>query len=146
MSETIHPKTVTYTDPHYNGPTLGIAREWWTGIVSEEPDLSTVTGLLDDEYARTILAETSQEPLSASELADRCDASLATVTRRLNDLETASLITEQTRPRADGHHDTVYVAQLDRLEVRLRNGTFEFDVSRRDRDMTDELTRLWGRF
>lgn len=114
--------------------------------MSEESDLSTVVGLLDDEYARAILAETSQQPLSASELAERCDASLATVTRRLEDLAAADLVTEGTRPRTDGHHDTVYVAQLDRLEVRLRDGTFEFDVARRERDMADELTRLWGNF
>lgn len=134
------------TFEHRYHDVLELEQGRWSVIVSEYPDFSTVTGLLDDEYARTILAETSQEPLSASELAERSDASLATITRRLDDLEAADLVAEQTRPRADGHHDTVYVARLDRLEVRLRDGEFEFELARRERDMTDELRRLWGKF
>jgi len=88
--------------------------------VSEDSDLSTVTGLIDDEYARSILTATSEEPMSATELAECCDASLSTVTRRLDSMEATGLIDEQTRLRSDGHHDTVYVAQLDRFEVRSR--------------------------
>jgi hypothetical protein len=61
-------------------------------------------------------------------------------------MEATGLIDEQTRLRSDGHHDTVYVAQLDRFEVRLRDGELEFELQRRERDMTDELARLWGKF
>lgn len=118
----------------------------WSEIVSESDDLSAVVSLLDDEYARTILTATSVDPLSKTELAEECDASLPTVSRRVDRLQTAGLVREETRARPDGHHDTVYVARLDTVEVRLRNGTLEHDIQRMERDMTDELERLWSKF
>jgi len=55
--------------------------------MSEETDLATVVELLDDEYARAILAATSIEPMSAAQLAERCEASPPTVCyRRLDRL------------------------------------------------------------
>ena len=108
--------------------------------------MTTVVGLLNDEYARSILTETSTQPMSAKELSRRCDTSLTTVYRRLERLEEAGLLTERTRPRPDGHHDTVYVASLDELSVRLRDGEFEFDVDTKAEDAADRLTDLWERF
>ena len=109
-------------------------------------DLPTVVSLLDDQTARTVLRETSITALSASELADRCDASKQTVYRRLEQLESAELVTTQTRVRDDGHHDTVYQATLDRVSIRLRNGELEFTIERREIDPADQLTDLWGNF
>jgi predicted transcriptional regulator len=114
--------------------------------VSDGTDLSTVVGLLDDDHARRILEVTSVDPLSQRELAEKCDASLPTVSRRIDRLEAAGLVREETRLRSDGHHDAVYVAQLDRFEVRLDDGEFEYDLQRVDRDMSDELERLWSKF
>ena len=114
--------------------------------MSEDSELPTVVGLLDDEYARSILTETSEKPMSATELAEECNVSLSTISRKVDRLEAANLVDEQTRPRSDGHHDTVYVAQLDRFEVRLRDGELEFEVQRTRRDMTEELARLWSKF
>lgn len=114
--------------------------------MTENADLSTVADLLADDHAQHVLAATSVEPKSKRELADACDASLPTVARRVDDLADADLLREETRARADGHHDAVYVATLDRAEVRLRDGELELDVQRMDRDMTDELQRLWGKF
>lgn len=93
-----------------------------------------------------ILETTSVEPHSKSELADKLDVSLPTVSRRIERLEDAALIQEQTRLRSDGHHDSVYVAELDRFEVRLRDGSLEYNLERMERDMSDELERLWGKF
>lgn len=112
----------------------------------DDPDLASLIALLDDDSARTILTETSSEPRSATELAEHCDASLSTVTRRLNDLADAGLVEDRTRPRSDGHHDTVYAATLDRFEVRLRDGDLEFELDRTDRDAADELKDLWEKF
>lgn len=114
--------------------------------MTESPDLETVVGLMDDDYARAILRETSVEALSAGELADRCDASRQTVYRRLDSLQEAGLVTEQTRPREDGHHDAVYAATLDRLSIELREGTFEFELEQSESNAADELTRLWRHF
>lgn len=114
--------------------------------MSDETDLSTVVGLLDDEHARQILTTTSNEPRSKTELAEECDVSLPTISRRIDRLEAAGLIREETRLRADGHQDSVYVAQLDRFEVRLRDGELVYDLQRMERDMSDELERLWSKF
>ena len=114
--------------------------------MSAESDLETVVDLLDDEYARAILTETCNEPMSVSELSDACDSSMSTIYRRVERLSEEALISEHTRPRSDGHHDTVYAANLDRVEIRLRDGELRFDLERRSTDMADQLTRLWGRF
>jgi predicted transcriptional regulator len=114
--------------------------------VTEEPELSTVVDLLDDEYVRSILIETSAEPLSAAELSERCDVSTAAVYRRTDRLVDADLLRERTRPRSDGHHDTVYVTALERFELTVRDGDLSWTVERGDTDVADELTRLWGKF
>jgi len=111
--------------------------------VAEETDLATLVELLDDDHVRTILAATSTDPMSASELAEYCDVSESTIYRRVDRLREEALVAEQTRPRADGHHDTVYVATLDRFEVELGDDGFECSVKRRGDDMIDQLTRLW---
>ena len=116
------------------------------GSVSEEADLATVVGLLDDETARAILLATSTTERSAGELASECDASQQTVYRRLERLREAGLVDDRTRARKDGHHDTVYRATLDRVSIGLRDGAFEFELERTRRDAADELTDLWRKF
>lgn len=111
--------------------------------MSDDPDLETVVELLDDAYAREILTATSTEPMTATELSERCDASLSTVYRRTERLVEADLLGERTRPRADGHHDTVYFATLDSVEVRLRDGELHVEVERDRDDLADGLTALW---
>jgi predicted transcriptional regulator len=114
--------------------------------VSEDTDLSTVVSLLDDEHARSILVATSEEPLSATELSERCDVSVSSIYRRLDRLAAANLVEEQTRPRRDGHHDTVYVSLVGRFELAIEDGTLEWTVEETDTDVADELTRLWRNF
>lgn len=114
--------------------------------MSDESDFTSVVSLLDDDHARMILETTSVEPHSQAELAEELDVSRPTVSRRIERLKNAGLVEEQTRLRSDGHHDSVYVAQLDRFEVRLRDGELEYDLKRMERDLSDELERLWGKF
>ncbi|WIV68169.1 winged helix-turn-helix domain-containing protein [Natrialbaceae archaeon AArc-T1-2] len=111
--------------------------------MSEEPDLSELLAVLDDEYARAILTETSVEPMSASTLSDRCDASLPTIYRRLERLEECHLVTEETELAADGNHYSVYEANLDSLELSLDDGEFALAVDYRDEDVADKFTRMW---
>ena len=114
--------------------------------VSDEPALPTLLDLLDDGHVRTILTATSVEPLSAKELSERCDVSTATIYRRLDRLTDAGLVAERTRPRSDGHHDTVYAATLDEVSIRLRDGELRFDLDHRGDDVAAPLTRLWEGF
>ncbi|WP_255151759.1 ArsR/SmtB family transcription factor [Halorarius halobius] len=110
--------------------------------MSEECDLDAIAAVLEDGTARAILTETSMEPASADELAERCDASGPTIYRRLDDLRACDLVEERTRPDpAGGHHRTEYAATLERVTVELDDGTFSLRVDRRA-DMADRFTRL----
>ena len=117
-----------------------------TDDVNEEPAFETLLRLLDDDYAREILAETSREPMTVPELSENSEASPPTLYRRVEELKRAGLVRERTRPRQDGHHDTVYAATLTRLLVTLDDGVFEFELDRADEDAVDRLQRLWSEF
>jgi len=84
--------------------------------------------------------------MSKTELAREIESSLPTVSRRVDKLLTAGFLRESTRIRSDGNHDTVYIAELDRVEFVLRNGTLEYEIEYRKRDMSDKIQELWGKF
>ncbi|SEV82752.1 ArsR/SmtB family transcription factor [Natrinema salifodinae] len=111
--------------------------------MSEDTNLSTLLAVLDDEYARDILTHTSVEPMSASTLSERCDASLPTIYRRLDRLEECNLVTEETELAPDGNHYSVYSANLDRLELSLNEGSFTLELTYREEDVADKFTRMW---
>lgn len=114
--------------------------------VSEDVDLGTVAGLLEDDAARAILTATSIEPMSATELGEHCDVSLPTAYRWTERLAEAGLVAERTRPREDGHHDTVFAARLAELSVRLEDGTLEAEMTGvgADEGPADRLANMWG--
>ncbi len=108
---------------------------------------SAAVSLLNDEYARGVLAIADTEPVSATELAERIDALPQTVYRRVETLTDAGLLAEATRPRSDGHHESVYVATFDELRVRLEDGSFDASIEASSgEDAADRLTDLWRRF
>ncbi|WP_254524266.1 ArsR/SmtB family transcription factor [Natrinema caseinilyticum] len=111
--------------------------------MSEDTDLSTLLAVLDGDYARDILTHTSVEPMSASTLSERCDASLPTIYRRLDRLEECNLVTEETELAPDGNHYGIYRANLDRLELSLEDGSFELELTHREQDVADKFTRMW---
>lgn len=101
-----------------------------------------VVGLLDDDVARTILAATSVQAMSASELAERCDTSMPTIYRRLEDLEEADLLFQRTRIDPGGDHHNVYAARFRRLLVELEAGEYEVELLVEE-DPADRFTRLF---
>ena len=108
----------------------------------DDPDIETVAGLLEDQTVREILTETSQEPMSASTLKERCEASGPTIYRRLERLREAEFVIEQTRPDPeDGHHRQVYAPNLDRITIDLEAGALSVEITRRE-GMADRFTRL----
>ena len=113
--------------------------------MSEKDDGRDVLALLDDEYARAILRESSEEALTAAELADRCDASNSTIYRRIERLKECDLIVEQTQYDPDGHHRSVYASRLNGVEVRFegREVHVELDRIEPDQDPADRFTRMW---
>ncbi len=126
-------------------------RNLYTDCMTRESDmadveLATVVSLLDDEHVRSILVATSETPLSANELSDHCGISTSSIYRRIDRLSEADLVEEQTRPRSDGHHETVYVSRLDQFELTICDGELSWNIDRRSDDIADQLTQMWGRF
>jgi DNA-binding transcriptional ArsR family regulator len=121
--------------------------------VSEPPDVETVADVLGDETARAILTAATVEPLSATELGDRCGVSLPTAYRWTERLVAADLLEERTRPREDGHHDTVYAATFEDLELRVADGRLEVEMTGTEPgdgtgksgpdDRADRLRNMW---
>ncbi|MFB6132674.1 MAG: helix-turn-helix domain-containing protein [Halanaeroarchaeum sp.] len=101
-----------------------------------------ILALLGDEYAQAILAAVSEEPKSAKELGEDLDVALSTVYRRANQLVEHDLLLERTRIEDDGSHHTVFEANIDRLDVRLRDGRFHLTLEPRE-SPADRFTRLW---
>lgn len=99
--------------------------------------------VLDDEYARTILTETSTEAKSAKALAEACDASLPTVYRRIDRLKECALLEEQTRFTDEGRHYGVYRATLKEAVISLDDDGLAVDVDREASDPADRFTELW---
>ena len=110
--------------------------------MSEECEIERIAAVLEDSTARTILIETSHEPMSAQTLSERCDVSEPTVYRRLDDLRACDLLLERTKLDTDrGHHRMMYSTNLERLTVELRDGKLHLEIDRRE-DMADRFTRL----
>jgi DNA-binding transcriptional ArsR family regulator len=99
--------------------------------------------LLEDEYARAILAELTIEPMSASELCTACDMSDPTAYRRLERLQAADLVAEQQEIDPDGHHYKRYVATVEEVSVTFSDGSYRVDVSRSPADPSDRFTELF---
>ncbi|ESP90107.1 ArsR/SmtB family transcription factor [Candidatus Halobonum tyrrellensis] len=100
--------------------------------------------LLDDEYARAILAELTTEPMSVSELRAACETEMSdpTAYRRLERLRAADLVAEQRVPDPDGHHYKRYVATVDEVTVAFVDGSYEVSVTR-STDPADRFTDLF---
>ena len=109
----------------------------------EDAANAAVISLLDDEYARAILIETSIEPLSASALSERCDASEPTVYRRIEQLKDHDLIVERQQLDPDGHHYKTFQTRVERVTVEIEEGNCTIDVARREIDAADRFTNLF---
>ena len=110
--------------------------------MSEDTDDAAIFRLLDDQYARCILTATSDEPMSAKELGDACDASLSTVYRRADELQQHGLLDEYTKADEDGHHFSLYRATVENINVEFDAGTVSVSVSRRS-DPADRFAHIW---
>lgn len=110
--------------------------------MSGDNEIERLAAVLEDSTARTILTETSQEPMSASTLSERCCVSEPTIYRRLEDLRECDLLIERTQLDTDGgHHRTMYATNFERLTLDLQDGQLDLQVDRRE-DPADRFTRL----
>lgn len=98
------------------------------------PESDQLLDLLGSEVNRRVLALTSEEPRSAEEIAERCEASLPTVYRHIDDLRTDGLLHEQTRYDQRGNHFKTYEAALEAVSVRVADGEVVVDAEWSDSD------------
>ncbi len=109
-----------------------------------DPDLETVLDALGDEACRAIVDELA-EPLTASEISERCDIPLSTTYRKLETLTEARLLNERTEVRSDGHHTTRYARAFEGIAVGVaEDGGLRLDVGRPATDAEDRLAKLWS--
>jgi predicted ArsR family transcriptional regulator len=108
--------------------------------VSEGCDDAEVLRLVEDEYARAILLETSRRPMSASDLADALDASPPTIYRRVDDLTRCGLLDEATKFADGGHNYSVYAARVEAVTVSFTDGELTVSLTDREAVGTDETT------
>ena len=87
--------------------------------------------LLDNEYTQNILKALCQGPQRGRDLIDACEASRATIYRRLNHLEAAGVVTAELYVDPDGHHCETYRLELDQLHVVVESGTVSVTVQPR---------------
>lgn len=110
--------------------------------MSEECNPAALFALLDDEYARRILAHLNEQPMSAKTLSKQCDASPPTIYRRIDRLKDVGLLAEETKLDEQGNHYAVYTSRFDSLSVTIDDGEFSIDLSRHE-DPADRFTNLW---
>jgi Fe2+ or Zn2+ uptake regulation protein len=109
--------------------------------VTEDDAVSAIAPLLGDDCVQTILTATATEPVAAERLVEQCEASRATVYRRLAALKEHDLVREQQRLDPDGHHYEVYAATLDQVMITLTDDGLGLDITRRER-MANRFVRL----
>jgi DNA-binding transcriptional ArsR family regulator len=79
-------------------------------------------GALEDPDCRAILEVTSEQPLTASELCDRCGLSSSTAYRKLDELTDTGLLEESIRLSQSGTHTSEYSLAVSDLEIDLADG------------------------
>lgn len=88
-----------------------------------------VLSVLTDDASRSLLCATD-EPSTASELADECDVPLSTVYRKLESMANTPLLEETTRPRLHGKHPQQYHRKFQSIVVRVPTyRSFDVEVS-----------------
>jgi DNA-binding transcriptional ArsR family regulator len=108
-----------------------------------ETSPATIFQFLADDYARRILLAADQEPRTAKDLGELCDASLATIYRRLSRLQEHGLVEERTTVGDDGAHRRQFETTLEELHVEVVDGDLSLSVETRD-DLADSFTALWS--
>lgn len=97
--------------------------------ITSEDKISALLDVLEDRDCRAILQTIDDRPLSAQNLATKCDLSLSTTYRKVNRLSQIGLADEEIDISCDGTHTTVYHSRFDSLQVSADKTGFKIVVS-----------------
>lgn len=109
--------------------------------VSKAWDPEDIFDVLASEDVRRILVAASVRPMSAKELADVCDRSLATVYRRIGAMERYDLLSGELARDPDGTQYNRYRSDLNELTVRVEEGRLDVNIDIR-KDAVDEFAEF----
>jgi len=116
--------------------TTGVGARSATESETEITDTRTIQRLLDaleDDGCRAILEATSDEALSAQELADTCGLALSTTYRKVEQLAETGLLEKRVRIARSGKHTSEYLLGVGDVHVSLDGEEgVELQVSRRE--------------
>ncbi len=88
------------------------------GWLDDDPvDPNAVLTALEDDACRSILEAAQSEPLTATELSERCDVPTSTAYRKVEQLADAGLLESQIRINTTGKHATEYRTCVDNIVV-----------------------------
>jgi hypothetical protein len=103
------------THPLMTGSQTGLGGE--STVLTEDTDIESLLGTLEDPDCRAIIEATTGEALSASELSEQCDLPLSTTYRKVDQLTDVGMLEEQIRLSRSGQHTSEYILQIASLEL-----------------------------
>lgn len=113
-------------------------------VGGDSPELQPVLDALDDPDCRRIVRQLD-EPMTASEISAQCDIPTSTTYRKLERLTDASILSESTAIRTDGHHTSEYALAFEEVSVFLDDQRrFEVSITRPTASADEQLAGLWA--
>jgi predicted transcriptional regulator len=109
--------------------------------VSKAWDPDDIFDVLASEDVRRILVATSIRPMSAKELADICDRSLATIYRRVQAMEDYDLLSEELARDPDGTQYNEYKSDLNEITISVDEGRLNVNIDI-EKDTVDQFAEL----
>lgn len=87
--------------------------------ISTSLEVQAILETLEDETSREILRLLEDEPMSASELAEKGDIPLSTTYRKLNALSETNLVSERIRILRSGRHTSEYTRTFSDVTISI---------------------------
>lgn len=109
--------------------------------MSKAWDPDDIFDVLASEDVRRILVATSVRPMSAKELADICDRSLATIYRRVQAMEDYDLLSEELARDPDGTQYNEYKSDLNEITISVDEGRLNVNIDI-EKDTVDQFAEL----
>lgn len=109
--------------------------------MSKAWDPDDIFDVLASEDVRRILVATRVRPMSAKELADICDRSLATIYRRIQAMEDYDLLSEEPTRDPDGTQYNEYRSDLNEITISVDEGQLNVNIDI-EKDTVDQFADL----
>lgn len=107
--------------------------------VEDDVDPQAVLSALDDDGCRAILEATTDEALTATELAEQCEIPTSTAYRKVEKLTDADLVEERVRINTSGKHATEYRKSFHDVVVSVGDtGGVEIELTEPDAGVDSE--------